>query len=99
MFILVKRNFYAPHHYFEHIDLLRQDPKTTAQHCRKILNAEVSETVQPDGTNTIDLNLNRSVDLHPPRCPHENVAPSPMGSYGWSSGWGIERIIRNKEEG
>ncbi len=48
-------------------EFLNQIEKFCKEKNIKILNAEMSETVQPDGTNTIDLDLNRSVDLHPPR--------------------------------
>jgi hypothetical protein len=47
-----------PTYYFEHIHLLSRDPKTTAEYYRKMFDAKVIETVQPDGSSRIDLNLN-----------------------------------------
>ena len=71
----------SPTYHFEHIHLLSRDPKTTAQYYRKMFDAKVIETVQPDGRPRIDLDLNGLAIFILRVAPEENVAVSPTGPY------------------
>lgn len=71
----------SPTYHFEHIHLLSRDPKTTAQYYHKMFDAKVIETVQPDGSTRIDLDLNGLAIFILRVAPEENVAVSPAGPY------------------
>ena len=70
-----------PTYHFEHIHLLSRDPKTTAQYYRKMFDAEVIETAQPDGSTRVDVDLNGLAIFILPVAPGENVALSPVDPY------------------
>ena len=43
---------------YDHIHLRSRDPKTTAEFYERMFDARILESVQPDGTPRIDLDLN-----------------------------------------
>ena len=47
-----------PSFMYDHIHLRSRDPKTTAEFYERMFDARILESVQPDGTPRIDLDLN-----------------------------------------
>ena len=48
----------APTYQFYHLHLVSRDPQAAAQYYRRMFDAKVIETVQPDGKPRIDVDLN-----------------------------------------
>jgi lactoylglutathione lyase len=71
----------SPTYRFDHIHLLSRDPKATAEYYRKMFDAQVIETPQPDGSTRIDLDLN-GLPIYIFRVkPEEDVPLGPAARY------------------
>lgn len=68
-------------YHFDHLHLLSRDPKATAQYYQKMFDAKVIETVQPDGSHRIDLDLNGLTIFILRVSPIENLPANPPGPY------------------
>jgi lactoylglutathione lyase len=71
----------APTYRFEHLHLLSRDTKATAEYYRKMFDAQIIETPQPDGSTRIDLDLNGLAIYIMRVKPEEDMPMSPPGRY------------------
>ena len=71
----------SPTYHYDHIHLLSRDPKATAKYYEKMFGAKVIETVQPDGSPRIDLDLNGLAIFILRVAPGEDLPASPPNRY------------------
>ncbi len=70
-----------PTYRFEHLHLLSRNPEATAEYYRKMFDAQVIKTPQPDGSTRIDLDLNGLAIYIMRVKPDEDVPLGPPGRY------------------
>ena len=70
-----------PTYHYDHIHLVSRDPKATAKYYEKMFGAKVIETVQPDGSPRIDLDLNGLAIFILRVAPGEDLPTSPRDRY------------------
>ncbi len=86
----------APTYQFYHLHLVSRDPQATAQYYRRMFDAKVIETVQPDGKPRIDVDLN-GLEIYIFRAGTEDNLPAcPPGRYLGLDHFGL--LVKNMDE-
>lgn len=68
-------------YHFDHVHVVSKDPKATADYYRRMFDAKVIESIQPDGKPRIDVDLNGLMIFLYPASPEENLPAAPAGRY------------------
>lgn len=68
-------------YHFDHLHLVSRDPQAAARYYRKMFDAEIIESFEPDGKPRIDLNMNGLVLYIFPAGPGENLPDGPARRY------------------
>lgn len=66
-----------PNYTYDHIHLRSRDPMETAQYYNRMFDAEILESVQPDGQKRIDLDINGLTVFIARVSPEDDISQSP----------------------
>jgi lactoylglutathione lyase len=70
-----------PTYVYDHIHLRTRDPNGMAEYFRRVFDAKVIESVQPDGRPRVDLDLDGLIIFIAPVAPDMEIAASPAEPY------------------
>lgn len=85
----------APTYQFYHLHVVSRDPETTAEFYRRMFDAKVIKTVQPDGKPRIDVDLN-GLALYILPAPADDLPSCPPGRYLGLDHFGLR--VENMDE-
>jgi lactoylglutathione lyase len=86
----------APTYQFYHLHLVSRDPEAAAQYYRRMFDAKVIETPQPDGKLRIDVDLN-GLEIYIFRAgPGDNLPACSPGRYLGLDHFGL--LVKNMDE-